>query len=764
MGMNRLSKVLQGTLIVSALVFPTIAKAQSAGEPENPTGSPVENSSTSDAEAEVIVVTAQKREQKIQNVPIAISAFSGRALADRGTQSIDSLTSLAPGLSGHATSSVQQSYTIRGVGSNDFSIGNDPAVGVYLDEVYIGRAAGAITNIFDLARVEVVRGPQGTLFGRNATAGAISVFRNAPSSNLEGFVEGQYGSFNDYTLSGVLNVPVSESFALRGSLHRRAKGGDRDRPSGGVALEYVDTFSGRLAARIDATDAVQIDLNFDYQRDRNSPPALQSRTYNGAITNLGFYETTSNGTQSEIFNDRDIYMLNAKITADLGATTLTSISSFRRYDLKYLEDFDGGPTTIVKTGGDEIQEAYSQEIRLNGSWGNLDWTVGGNVYSEDISQIYSVIYDEEAICGGLARASGFPTVSCGVLLGVLTGSPTPLPYVGRENVGEVNHSDGDYTSWGLYADATYKFDDKFELTVGGRYSNDDKQIDIDTPNPGATLAPIVLSAPSIFQQTTNGLQREDRSWSNFSPRAVLRYILSPDLNSYASFSRGYKSGGFNTLTPSGGAFDPENVSSYELGVKGRAIEGRVQFDLAAYYYTYTDLQVQVIDLVSFTQNAGEARGYGIEMSLTARPVRGLTLSPTLSLLNAEYQDYAPSVGVNYKGNKLNRSPEVSGSFSATYRFDFIDDTSLEIASETRFQSKQYFDPSNSSLQTGDGFVVSDLRATYKSPEGRWELTAFVKNLFAEEYIVTTRVINAVDIATYRAGDQRTLGIRVRNSF
>lgn len=759
--MNHVYKAFRCGLLISAIAAPAIVYAQNAPKPATPENSKVDESL---AEIPEIIVTAQKRAQNIQDVPIAISAFSGAALADRGTQTIDSLTSIAPGLSGHATSSGQQSYTIRGVGSNDFSVGNDPAVGIYLDEVYIGRAAGALTNVFDLARVEVVRGPQGTLFGRNATAGAISIFRNTPSDKLEGYVEGQYARFNDYTLSGVLNLPVSDSFALRGSLFYRSKDGDRNRPLGGVPLEDVDTFSGRLAAKVQASDAVRIDLNFDYQRDRNSPPALHSQTYNGPLANVGFYETTSNGTRTELFNNRDIYMVSGKITADLGAATLTSISSFRKYDVNYLEDFDGAPTTLIKTGPHESQDAYSQELRLNGSSGNLNWTVGGNVYHENVSQIYSVIYDEEAVCGGLARARGFPTVPCGVLLAALTGSPTPLPYVGKANVNEINYSAGKYTSWGLYVDATYKFDDHFEVTLGGRYSHDNKRIDINTPNPGATLAPIALGAPSIFQQTTNGVLREQRSWSNFSPRGVLRYVFNPDFNAYASFSRGYKSGGFNTLTPSGGIFNPENISSYEAGLKGRAFDGRLQFNLAGYYYTYTNLQVQVISLVSFTQNAGKARGYGVEMSLTARPFQGLTLSPTLSLLNAKYQEYTPSAGVSYKGNKLNRSPAVSGSFTATYGFGLGDAGDFEISSETRFQSKQFFDPNNSPLQTGDGFVVSDLRATYKSPDDRWELTGFAKNVFAEKYIVTTRVIEPVNIATYRAGDQRTFGVRARYRF
>jgi iron complex outermembrane recepter protein len=758
---KRLSRV---ALLATVACLPKLAYAQSTPQPETAIMPPSQDANNQAIQFDEILVTAQKREQNVQDVPIAISAFSGATLAQRGTQSIDSLTSLAPGLSGHATSSTQQAYTIRGVGSNDFSVGNDPAVGIYLDEVYIGRAAGAVTNIFDLARVEVVRGPQGTLFGRNATAGAISVFRNAPSNTLEGFIEGQYARFNDYTMSGVLNLPVTDDVALRGSLYYRSKDGDRNRPLGGSALEDMDTFSGRLAAKLQASEAVRVDVNFDYQRDRNSPPALHSRTYNGSLVNPGFYETTSNGTRAELFNNREINNLSGKLTADLGEATLTSISSFRKYKVDYLEDFDGGPTTLVKTGPHEEQKAYSQELRLNGDTGNLNWTVGGNIYHEKVSQIYSVYYDEEAICGGLARASGLPTIPCGVLLAALSGSATPIPYVGKANVHEANFSNGNYTSWGLYADGTYRFDDHLELTMGGRYSRDNKRIDINTPNPGATLAPIALGAPSIFLQTTNGIIHESRSWGNFSPRAILRYIVNPGLNAYASFSRGYKSGGFNTLTPSGGIFNPEHVSSYELGLKGRAFDGRVQFNLAGYYYTYTDLQVQVISLVSFTQNAGKARGYGVEMSLSARPFKGLTLSPTLSLLDASYQDYVPSVGVSYKGNKLNRSPAVSGSFSATYGFGLGNAGDFEISSETRFQRKQYFDPGNTALQRGDGFVVSDLRATYKSPSDRWELTGFVKNLFGEKYIVTTRVIAPVNAATYRAGDQRTFGVRARYRF
>lgn len=748
-----------------ALALAMMGSFHPANAQTTDTANPDVGLNSADQGVEEIVVTAQKRTQSVQDVPIAITAFGGSTLERRGTPNIEGLISQAPGLSGHASSNAQQAYTIRGVGSNDFTVGNDPAVGIYLDEVFIGRAAGAVTNFFDLNRVEVVRGPQGTLFGRNATAGAISIFRNQPGNDFEGSLSAEYGRFDTFSATGVLNLPISDALAVRTSAYYRRQDGDNPRASGGLdALDDVDTFSGRIGFGVAPAPSVRFELNFDYQRDRNSSVSLQSRSFTGQQRALGFYETSIDRPRSEIFSNRDIYMIGGKLTVDIDDATITSISSFRNYDLDYGEDFDASPANLVYFGLREGQDAYSQELRLSGTSGRIDYTVGGAYYREDVTADTSVTYDEEDICGGLARANGLPTMPCGVLLGALSGAPGPLPFTGRSGVREENFAAGRYTSWGIYADATFHASNKLDLILGGRYSRDRKAITLRGADPGATLAPIVLGAPSIFIGVTPSTVALSRSWGNFSPRAVLRYEVTDEANVYASYSRGYKSGGFNVLFPNGGAFDPEKVTSYEVGLKARTPDRRLTLDLAGYYFTYSNLQVQVVDLVTFTQNAGSARGYGAEAQLAFRPIPAANLSATLSWVDAKYSRYMPAPEVDYSGNSLNRAPEFSGSLNASYGFNLGAAGTLTVATENRFQTEQFFDPNNSLAQRGGGFIVNDARITYATQSGQIEVSLFGNNILGEKYIVTTRVIAPVNISTFRAGDRPTYGVRAKVRF
>lgn len=711
-----------------------------------------------------IVVTAQKREQRLVDTPMSISAFGEGLLQAKGTNSVAELASSAPGLSGAQVSATQPLLTVRGIGTNDFSIGVDPALGMFVDEVYVGRSSGAITNIFDIERVEIVKGPQGTLFGRNTTAGAISIIRNKPVDRFEVQANADYGTFNLANVSSVLNAPLGDRTAVRASVYYRRRDGDNPRVGGGKAVERLDSFSGRLALGHKGVGFVY-DVNVDYQRDRNGGPAYQSRTYNGAIKSLSFQETATGLSDDELKANRDIVMVNGRGSIELGGVSLTSISSYRHYKIDYVEDTDGGPTNILTFGTLERQNAWSQEARVNYTGQRVSGFIGASVYQEVLTSRSTASYDEEAVCGGASRANGLGTLSCGALLNVLSGGLVPTSFKGLADVKETVFARGKFSSWGVYGDVTVKLSGKLELIVGARYSSDRKRISVNVPTPNTSLAPIALGAPTIFVQATNGAFNPDVAvWTNFSPRAAFRYAITPDINFYGNVSFGYKSGGFNVLIPQKGKFNPEEVTSFEAGVKGALFDKRLQFDISGFYYTYSDLQVQIVEAVTYTNNAGSARGYGAESSLTLRPVPGVSINGTLSLLDARYTRYSPQPGVDYRNNRLNRAPTVSGSFGADYTFLSGGAGSLLLGSDVRFQSKQFFNPDNSKVHTGRGYAVVDARVTWRSNIGKYSLTAYVQNLNNARYETQTQAINDFNIAIFRAGDQRRVGVRATVNF
>jgi iron complex outermembrane receptor protein len=510
-----------------------------------------------------------------------------------------------------------------------------------------------------------------------------------------------YGIFGQ--VNGLRLVPLSDTLSARTSLYYRRRDGDNPRALGGASAERIDSFSGRAALRYRGA-AVTYDINVDYQRDRSGGPAYQSVAFNGTLGELDFEDTGTELDDDTLRSNRDVVLVSGRGEFDLGALTLTSISSFRHYDVDYLEDTDGGPTSILNFGTDEQQDAWSQELRLNYTSDVLDAFIGASIYEEKLRSLSSASYGEEAVCGGVARANGLGTLPCGILLNALSGGLVPTSFAGLPRVREEIDATGKFTSWGVYGDLTYRPADNLELIVGARYSSDRKRVSVNIPAPIASLAPILVGAPSIYVQTTNGaLAPPVAKWDNFSPRFAARLELSPEVNLYANVAFGYKSGGFNILVPQRGQFDPEEVRSYETGIKGNLLGGKVFFDLAGFYYTYSNLQVQIVEATTFTDNAGRARGYGGEATVNLRPFAGLNLGGTLSLLDGRYTRYSPQPGIDFGGNRLSRAPAVSGSATADYTFDLDTAGSLVIGSEVRFQSRQFFNPDNSALQTGRAY-------------------------------------------------------------
>lgn len=722
------------------------------------------------AQVQEVVVTAQRRAQRLQDVPMAITALGAEQLEASPVEDISDIFQVVPAVSGSANSSAQPLIAVRGIVNNDFSIGGDPALGIYIDEVYTGRSAGAIGELIDIERVEVVKGPQGTLFGRNTTAGAISIVTPKPSfGGVSGRIGAAYGNYDQSELSAVINAPLSEQVAFRASAIHRKRDGVFDNLVGGGRVDAIDHLAGRAAIRLAPTEAVDLVFTIDGERDRDDSTAGKSITFPVAGDPHFGQPREPLALNAPIRNDRDKYGVTLRGEFDLGDYSLTTISAARGYVLRYLEDTDGTPMTQLHYQLREEQDALSQEVRLNSPADRrVSWFIGASIYQEDVSARSTAIYDEDAICTGLA---GVPfAIDCDTVLR-LTPSPDSAfastfdllvalgaisdPYTGATGLSETNLAVGDYLSWGVYGDLTFRINDQWELIAGARYSRDRKKVRLSSAPVLNTIT--LINGGNVFLRA--GQQSASESWGQAQPRLVLNYKPTRDLTAYASYTRGYKSGGFNVLQPGDPAFAPETVDQVEIGAKGALFDRRVQYELAAYNWRYTDLQVQVFEGgLPVVRNAGEARGWGFDGSVTAQVTSALELTAAISLLDAEYRRFSPAPGLDYAGNRLALSPEVSGRIGAGYTQPLAGGE-LRLRADYSYQSDVFFSPDNGPLRQ-DAFGLWSGRIAYAFPNDKVELALRGENLSDEHYATSGQAIGAINLGQLRLGHPRLYAIEL----
>lgn len=713
--------------------------AQSADQPDEQQG----------AQSADIIVTAQRRSQRLQDVPLSISAVTSASIENSRVEDINQLSARVPGMSGQAGSTVQPRIVIRGISTGNFGIGGDSAIGVYLDDVFIGRSAGSLSNLFDIAQIEVVRGPQGTLFGRNTTAGAISIKRNAPGPDLGGNVRVALGNYNLREGEAVLNAPLTDTLFFRASGFYRERDGWIRNVTGGPDFGFVKTGNVHAALRY-AGEVVDLTAAFDWERDRNSSNPYRNIL---ALPSPKFYTVASDITADRANSNRDIYMGSLKAEVGVGDWgKWTTIAAYREYSIDYSENTDGTQFRVANYRTQESQRAYSLETRLSFSTGDLEGVVGANYFKEKPRAPGSINYDEDAVCGAIAyAAAGVRIPSCQVVIPIITGGALP-GFPGTPGISETSLATGNYKSVSGFLDLTYKFAPRWSIAAGVRFNRDTKHLTVNTPPVGNLLGivlglgrpPIVpgVQPPGLLFFATNGPIVQQDAWNSLQPRFVLSYEPSSALHLYASVAKGFTAGGFNSLAPQGGSYDPEAIWSYEAGAKGKLFDNRVSYELAAYYYSYSNLQVQVQDPVALIRNAAKASGRGVELSVSTRVSDQFHLDGTAAYTNAKYGTYTPSPGVNYDGNSLQQSPKFTASISPVWTMEFADRSALQLTGTLSYRTKQYFDDANSIVQ--NGYALLDARATYTLPGGNISFSAFGTNLTKAKYF--TGISNIASIA------------------
>lgn len=708
---------------------------------------------------EEIVVTAEKRESSIRDVSASITAIGGEALAAGGIQDTQALINVTPNLI--VQRSIIGKLHIRGIGNENYSIAGDPSVAVHTDGIYVARAAAGLFDFFDINRVEVLRGPQGTLYGRNATAGVINVIPNAPGAEMEGYATAEYGNYDKIRLEGAAGGPLGDSglrarVAVLGAWRdgyqtnifpgAKARGlGDPDNQDlwavrGQLAYDNGGPFTARLMIENIHDNSVPVAYKYTAQPPfpavAPNPPGLR-------VVNQGF-EPGLPPTGRSFGSDENLFKQNT-FTGGLhlnyagDAFTVTSITGYRKTRFHWLNDGDGVATFYVNYGQQDFTKQWSQELRIASPdpKARFSWLAGGYYFRETGTQFI-----------------GLP-----IRLSTLG--------VGLPDDSIVVDGDSKTTAYAGFGELYYRVTDQVKLTLGGRYSHEKRAVDYTYK--GLFVAPRRKIA--------------DASFNNFSPKAVIAYEFSDDANIYASVTRGFKSGGFNFIAFQDG-FSPEKIWSYEGGYKATFLDGRARFNGAVFYSDFKDLQVgQIVNLQSVLTNAASAELYGVEADFAFLPTENFEIGGSLGYLHAEFTEFCTAdptkptataaAGctaanpINLKGFTLPRAPRWSLSGYAAYTFALPGESTLTLRGDVRYQSKMFFTQFNRPSVAQGGYAVADARLTWNSANEDFSVGVWVKNIFDKEYfseLLESGAFNPSLVVQGYPAPPRTYGITATARF
>lgn len=750
------SRILIGTLLAGASLISSQAFAQAN----------TEEKSTQDegSFSEAIVVTATRNSSSVQDVGISVSAFSGEQLDRVGISDSTEIIQITPGLQNpQAGSGATSSYSIRGVTQTDFGFSQEAPVALYVDDVYQASQTGSVFQLFDIKRVEVLRGPQGTLFGRNATGGLVHFLTNRPTSNADGYVEASYGSYDRIKVEGAVNIPLSDRLFMRAS----ATGDWHDDIAtnrNGADLWDRNEIGGRFQILAEPTEKLEFLLNVRGGKRRNtgSPYSHDVATptgfagtgvFNrtpGAADNFGFAEPDDDPFTVAIddvsTNEVDTWGVTGTLAWDIGGVTLTSITDYNETKVFYIEDSDIQPGELFHFLGAADQSQFSQELRLNGKTDNLRWTVGG----------YLLRLRGDFDQRGLISDLGFGVDEQVALYKVNTNS------------------------YSIFGQVELDLTEKLTFTGGVRWIRDEKSQVYEnffTIDGFPDKIPFGASgSPNLVDFVG------DDSQSLYALRAQLDYDVTNDVLVYASYNRGVKGFGYNApVDPSGSAlfvdkitfdpaptaqdafkFDDETLNAFEVGVKSTLADGAARFNLSGYYYDYNDYQA--LNLAGITQiiTNNDARMYGIDAELFASPWEGADIVLGASLLNAKVKD------VNVGGVLVDRKPAYAPSVNLTglVRQEWqMGGGTMAAQVNGTYVGDQFFGLSNAAVQKEKGYVLLNARVSYSLDNPDVEFALFVKNLTDKEY----RVL-AFDLAAFfgnvesQYGRPREFGASVKFRF
>lgn len=674
---------------------------------------------------EEIVVTAQKRAESLQSVPLAVSAFGKSRLEDSGFDNLSDLAFMSPSLQ-FGNFGPAAFVAMRGIGHENTTAGGDPGVALHIDGVYLGRPIATMFNAFDLERVEVLRGPQGTLYGRNATGGSINFISAKPTDEMEGLVDVTYGNYDWLRFRGMVNLPISDQMQVRLTGFRETRDGYTENTfEGGTNANDADNYGFRGHFNMDLTEEVNLLLSASYVKVQGVgsqpevrepfPQTLDGPPFDGKGFNIGraqggpwFVDGNGNPLINDLTPfresknlpesvDNDILLLSATLTMDFDGFSIKSITGYAETSFESHQDSDSSSADLVELVLLEDAKQFSQEVQfISSNDGPFQWLVGAYYFEEEATRASQFFKDRFDFF-----AKVFTKDCCGVDLG-----------------GFVEAS-----SFAVFGQGSYQLSDTVKLTLGARWTKDEK----DGINSNILFVPRVNDAVSIDD-------------SQFTWRAVLDWQYSDDVLFYASASTGYKSGGINqvAITSAGrdATYAPEFVDAYEIGMKSTLMDGRLRLNVSIFQNEYDDLQFQIFQFegpAAFNAKGARVRGIDGDFQLIVTDTMGFDGS--FGYMDSEYDEQILS-GVQLGGNQLSRTPEWTFNIGANQDWVMEDSSAFRLRVEYSYTDEIFYTPfnrTNTNALGGSDLAASysnvNVRLFYTTADDAWTVEASVTNVF-----------------------------------
>lgn len=707
---------------------------------------------------EEVIVTARKRKESAQTVPVSVSAISGEAIDRTFAESIQDLEGMAPNVIIDTFNAFPNSasISIRGISHTEIEKSFDPAVGVIVDGVFLGTNAQALIDNFDLQRVEVLRGPQGTLFGKNTIGGAINVLRKRPEHEFSGAASYAYSSFERSDAKAAVNLPVNEALALRFAGSYSVSDGFITNTVDGKHINGVDKLAVRGAALFNPTDSFEVYLNLDHIRDHGELSGLRNvslPTQLYAIPNFaglapgypGYPADTGplDQVRTDIDNkgaNYDTSSASLEMNWDRKQYLLTSITAYRNVDEDVYNDFDAENFAGFNSRRVQNHHQFTQELRLTSQWSDRFELVAGLYYywmRYNLDQTVDVMTD---------------WIVCGSLPGIFAA-------FGCQQEGGSAQTTRSYAG---FIHAEIYLTDRLRATLGGRYTKETKKF---------TATPIAYPVGIL------GTGHGRKSWSEFDPLAGLDYQWTNNVFVYFSYSEGFKSGGYNgragTVT-SIGPYNPEYIKTYELGLKSEWFDHRLRLNTAAFYNDYQDLQVELVRAApggvgqeTVVANVAAAETYGVEFELLAKPVANFTVHATLGTLKAKYKKFIGDIGLGGVTDnshlKMRKAPKLQYSIGGSYDYPVSD--SVTLLADVNYRWTDKMETTLQNYAFGERRSVGNLDASvgFEGPSGKWKVSAFGRNLTNEKYIIDA--LSAGPLLSFASVNvPRVLGIQLDVNF
>ena len=775
---------------------------------------------------DTIVVTAQSRQQELQDVPIALQVVDQQLLDDVAADNLGDIDAFVPGLVVDAAQPTQPSFRLRGVETSDFGIGTDPAVGVFVDGVYGGRGGGVLLPFVDVERIEVLKGPQGTLFGRNTAAGAISLVTRRPQNETEARLRLRLGNYGKQYADAMWNLPTGDNSALRfNALFNHSDGWFQDGATG-KDLGGENVWATRAAWQVGLGENTTALVSWDHE----------SLDQNGRVT-TGIVPLPAYPQRPPVPVDPDDYLdprdiptysdaTNAEWRTFDGVTLivdhaltwghLTSTTSWRQYDALNQTEEDGTNRAdlYIDSVNTESNETFYQEFKFAGSNARLDWVAGASFFKEDADQTSEVNTNTAAVDNivrnlGVAYELGVPDGSLFNFTSMLAQmNGIPISLVGdRWNERFTNTLST--TAYAAFGDVIWRATDKLNLTFGLRYTRDEKDFTwLNTPRNAPELEakldlleslgffdalaqmgiPITrelltfdmafIDPPAMVNKGV--LVRDKRSWSDFSPRFVIDYHFNDKAMVFGSLAKGYKAGGFNALQI-GPAFENEDVWNAEVGIKQSF--GRFSYNASLFHYRYDNRQSirlidpdpnNPVDIPRFVFDTGDLEATGIDVDMRWKVTDAFTLDAQAEWIDSKYKDYVTPEGVDLDGEPTGE-PRFTASVGAAYRMSLGDSGDLRLSARHAYRGRTRCNAGsdlqgdcgvNALLDIGEPRERTDVRVGWTSPQGTWSWAVYGNNIFDNQYVkgLNTYGRGPLGVVGATISEPRTYGMEVAVKF